>query len=145
MHAPTSRRLLLKLTAGLPLALPVFDAVAADQGGLSLYPVRHQPATPAGAIVLVDRDITGFAGDGYYLYPDWGKPVVYEVRDSAGDLAFHYPGAGEPLWVMAAGNGRVRFSGRVEGVLSVGGDAAADHFLATGRWPLLDVPGKPPA
>lgn len=147
MSGQSSRRTLLKLAVALPVSLPVFDVVAAvDHGAQAVYPVQNQPRSATvstGAIVVIDRTVTAWDGDGYYLYPDWGQPVVYQVRRQGNKLAFHYPGNDTPLWHMASGDGKVLFSGRVDGVLSKASDAAAvARIMADTNLPLLEVPAQ---
>jgi len=142
MNPVASRRQLLKLASGLPLSLPVLALADVLPDTLALHAVASQP-TEAGAVrdtlVMVDTGITNFAGDGYYVYPDWGNPVIYIVRARAGRLAFHYPGSNldsnKPLWTMAA-NTPLHFSGRVE--------ALVDARMATPvSLPVLSVPALP--
>lgn len=143
MQMPTSRRRLLRLAAALPASLPVFALALTDAPGRYAYhPVENRfGGVPDGAIVLVDEETATFSGDGFYLYPDWGTPVVYEVRATAGGLAFHYPGRPEVLWRLAGGLAGVRFSGRVEGVIDAAGlrHLAQQHSLHPLHVPELPV------
>jgi len=116
----TSRRLVLKLAAAIPAALPVFGIAASVGSTLKYHLVREQVSAAgvqAGTLVLVDTGVSSFTGDGYYLYPDWGRPLVYEVKRRGDRLDFHYPGMGTPLWAMSAAHADARFSGRVEGIV----------------------------
>lgn len=124
----TSRRLVLKLAAAIPAALPVFGIAAGAGSTLKYHLVREQisaAGVQAGTLVLVDTGVSSFAGDGYYLYPDWGRPVVYEVKRRGDRLDFHYPGGGKPLWHMSAAHADARFSGRVEGIVDTDMDTEA--------------------
>lgn len=153
MSLHPSRRKFLKLATAIPVSLPVVGVLAnevlADTGGASLhvYPVSSQPGqtgTRAGAIVLVDSDVKHFQGTGYYLYPDWGNPVVYEVRANNNLLAFYYPGGDRPLWQMSSGSTQAVFSGRVEGVLATHSDLEKiERATGVNGWPLLEVPDQP--
>ena len=90
------RRRLLQLSVTLPVSLPVFSVLASPDNNITYYLVNNQESATGiikGAIVLVDSGINVFHGDGFYLYPDWGQPVVYEVRQKANRLAFHFPAA----------------------------------------------------
>lgn len=141
------RRCLLKLAAALPVSLPLY-AVA---DGANRHLVRHPIASTgcghnieAGAVALVDTSVTQFSGPGFYLYPDWGKPVVYEVRMAGERLAFHYPGENAALWHIASDSKdteQVLFSGRVEGIVAA--DTLCADELANLR--VLSVPALPMA
>lgn len=139
MTVSASRRQLLKLTSAVPLSLPVLAWADVQPQALAVHEVVAQP-TAAGLVrntlVLVDTGITTHAGDGYYVYPDWGNPVVYEVRARDGRLAFHYPGSGKALWTMAA-NTPVQFSGRVEALVA----ETSSNTVAS--MPALSVPALP--
>jgi len=115
------RRRLLKLSTTLVVSLPVFTASASRDSNIAYHLVKNQESATGvikGAIVLVDTSINDFHGDGFYLYPDWGQPIVYEVRQKANRLAFHYPGCDRVLWELSPEQSIARFSGRVEGVLN---------------------------
>lgn len=146
MQSQYARRKLLKLAATLPVSLPVFNVIAGeDVHSLSYHLVKNQvtgAGIQEGALVLVDSFTRGFSGDGFYLYPDWGNPVVYEVRSQGNSLVFYYPGLGDPLWEMAAAHDGVRFSGRVEGVVNFQ-PADAPGMLAQANLRVLEVPALP--
>ena len=149
MNQP-DRRKILKLAGALPVSLPVLTfARGAVKGSLAYHMVNNQVTASgirAGTLVLVDSAVNEFGGDGFYLYPDWGSPVVYEVKARAGKLAFFYPGQGSPLWEMHPGHDNSRFSGRVEGILRMHTDLEEDTArLAVQGIPLLDVPALPVA
>lgn len=120
MSSGPTRRILLKLAAALPVSLPLVKLHAGTGNGILKYRLVKNQVTgsgiQAGAMVLADCSVNTFAGDGFYLYPDWGNPVVYEVKARGGRLAFHYPGADSALWETSANHKDNRFSGRVEGV-----------------------------
>ena len=94
------------------------------------------------AVAVVDTSVTTFKHDGLYLYPDWGKPVVYDVRSYGEQLAFFYPGASEnaiPAWRIIDKRGAKMFSGKVEGILE---SESVKHFKTTNlSW--LQVPELP--
>ncbi len=116
----SGRRRLLQLSATLPVSLPVFSVLCAPKTNITYHLVKNQESAAGvikGALVLVDSGINVFQTDGFYLYPDWGQPVVYEVRQTANRLAFHYPGNDKVLWVSGPEQSMARFSGRVEGIL----------------------------
>jgi len=122
-HTSSARRRLLQLSVTLPISLPVFTASVSLGTRVSYHLVKNQESAAGvieGAVVLVDSDINVFQGDGFYLYPDWGQPIVYEVRQKANRLAFHYPGNDLVLWELSPEQSMARFSGRVEGVVNSG-------------------------
>jgi hypothetical protein len=124
-------------------------ATEQGSGSLAYHLVSSQVTVSgvrAGTLVLVDSAVSEFAGDGFYLYPDWGNPVVYEVKARSEKLAFYYPGQELPLWEMLPGQDSSRFSGRVEGILSMHPEAESDiaGFAAQGIQQ-LDVPKLPVA
>jgi hypothetical protein len=142
LHA---RRKLLKLAASLPVSLPVFQVLADNRrADLHIYAVFDQPGQAearSGAVVLVDSAVKQFQGEGYYVFPDWGKPVVYEVRQKNRMLEFYYPGGDKPLWQMSSGNPQAVFSGRVEGLLSADSDKErVERYMANHNLPALQVP-----
>ena len=146
MSVCASRRKICRLAAGIPFALPIYRLSAADSTAEPLCFIRLDTAAArhslqADSLVLVDTRVTRFEGDGLYVYPDWGKPVVYEVRgDGRGGLEFFYPGSNKRLWRMNAGNPAAHFSGRAAGWLLPGqtpGPALANHFTE------LQVPSLP--
>jgi len=147
-----SRRTFLTLATSLSVSLPIFTLQARPAAKEFAYHLVDKQFTAngikQGALIIVDELITEFVGDGFYLYPDWGKPIVYEVRKINGQLAFYYPGMApgqKPLWSASLqqkqGSG---FSGRVEGIL---GDTAAEVLEKYSQTPyrLLQVPESPPA
>jgi len=148
MNTPDSRRRLLKLAGSLPLALPVITlAQGSNDSGLAFLRVQNQ-VTATGVhkdtMVIVDASVTTFDGNGYYLYPDWGQPVVYEVRLQNARLAFYYPGTSQRLWSMTSVPAVSMFSGRVEGILNIDGDEAHLNQLVTARnLQRLEVPTFP--
>ena len=73
-----------------------------------------------------------FEGGGFYLYPDWGQPIVYEVRQKASRLAFHYPGSDRVLWELSPEQSMARFSGRVEGVVNSGEARSSRQITQSG-------------
>lgn len=146
MTVGTHRRRLLKLAASIPVSMPVLGlAKSSDQDLFSYYPLknREMPAKiSAGRVVIVDDSIGVFSGDGFYLYPDWGSPVVYEVKRQGSILSFYFPGHDKSLWQMNAANDGARFSGRVEGILDEG-DARDELFSTVHELRLLKVPDLP--
>ncbi len=141
------RRRLLQLSVTLPVSLPVFSVFASQDNKIAYHLVNNQASAAGvikGAVVLVDSGINVFHGDGFYLYPDWGQPVVYEVRQKANRLAFHFPGSDRVLWELSPEQSMARFSGRVEGVLNSEEPDTA-KLLNPGQDPLqaLQVPRLP--
>lgn len=138
-----SRRSLLKIATGIPISLPIFKVMATqDLATLSCHRVKNQITAEGikqGTVVLVDKDINEFDGNGFYLYPDWGQPLVYEVRKKGNRLAFHYPGLDKVLWQSSANHQNAGFSGRVEGVL----DLAQQSRTSLESVPVLEVPALP--
>lgn len=147
MTLSTSRRRLLSLAAALPASLPVFSVAAGNDRTLAFHRVTNPPAgsgVAAGTLVLVDPAIGRFAGEGLYLFPDWGSPVVYAVRAREAMLTFFYPGLDTPLWQLSATHADARFSGRVEGIIDPGTDQ--DILLALQdreSVQVLEVPERP--
>ena len=145
MNRP-DRRQLLKLAAALPGGLPVFGLAAGGEAdGFSYYLVKNQvtgTGVRAGALVLVDAGVGRFAGDGYYLFPDWGTPAVYEVKARGNALVFYYPGGGRPLWTISAAHADARFGGRIEGMLD---DNMPQDMLTAASLRVLEVPERPVA
>lgn len=143
LSAKPSRRRLLKIAAGMPISLPVFKALASESSStLSFHKVKNQftaQGIKQGTIVLVDNNIQEFLGDGFYLYPDWGQPIVYEVKKRGNSLSFHYPGLERELWQVSVNHQNARFSGRVEGVL----DANEQSHSGFESLAALDVPEFP--
>ena len=119
-----TRRKFLKLVSALTASLPVVNLKATENKGFVYYIVKNQHSetgVQAETIVLANHKVKEFSGDGYYLYPAWGSPAIYEVRqDESNDkrsLVFYYPGSIRPLWKMALTKNEIHFSGRVEGLL----------------------------
>lgn len=137
------RRSLLKLGAAVPLGLAVWSP-GVNAGSLAYLEVRDvfdQPAFAPGDHVVADTAQTGFAGEGLYLYPDWGTPRVYQVREaSAGRLVFSRPGCGSVLWTQT---GAPRFAGRAVGLVKAG--ERGRLRLLHGACAALQVPELPAA
>lgn len=137
------RRHLLTLSllpAGLPLARAVrggtADAFVAVSDGAAA------PLFKAGDHLLADPLSTAFAGAGLYLYPDWGRPRAYLVRETApGVLGFFSPAGRRLLWTMPARG--ATFAGRVTGWLPARDEAGIALLYA--RHSELFVPELPPA
>lgn len=138
-----SRRSLLKMATGISISLPILNVMATeDPATLSYHRLKNQMTAEGinqGTVVLVDKAINEFDGNGFYLYPDWGQPLVYEVRKKGNRLTFHYPGVNKVLWQLSANHQNARFSGRVEGVL----DLAQQSRASLQSMPALDVPELP--
>lgn len=112
------------MATSLSVSVPLFSLQAKPAANEFAYHVLEKQITAdgikQGALVIVDELVTEFSGDGFYLYPDWGKPIVYEVRKRNDQLAFYYPGMSmgqQPLWSVSRQLQECRFSGRVEGIL----------------------------
>ena len=122
MAIQLSRRKLCGLAAGAPVFLPVFGLAAARTGKDVLFRVDNSHADPVirrGSMLIVDTTISGFAGDGLYIYPDWGNPVVYEVTcGNNGYLEFRYPGKQNLLWRMRQDASLAVFSGKATACLA---------------------------
>jgi hypothetical protein len=123
-----TRRNFLKLVSALAGCLPVVNIKAGDHRPLSsplaFYLVKNQhcvAGVQAETIVLANPEVSNFSGDGYYLYPAWGTPAIYNVRQNVMNekhsLVFYYPGSNKPLWEMTMSEKERQFSGRVEGVV----------------------------
>jgi len=143
MNHDTYRRKLLRLTATLPVSLPVFSMQTQDAGHTRMIYPLNSPAGMStahyGSVVLADTAVNKFRGDGFYLYPDWGSPVVYEVKQRGNRLFFHYPGKAKCLWQISPSSQEARFCGLVTGILdkSVYAIEEADNLQ------LLHVPERP--
>lgn len=142
------RRKFLKMTASLaPLSysVSVFALEGKSSDSTTLHFIEKQYTNEGireGAVVVVDTSANTFEHDGLYLYPDWGKPVVYDVRRCAEQLAFYYPGAPEnaiPAWHITEKRGAKLFSGKVEGILET---ESIKHF-ETDNLSWLQVPEYP--
>jgi hypothetical protein len=123
-----SRRKFLKLISALSASLPVVNVKAGDSRQLTYslvyYIVKNQHSAKgvqAETIVLVNPKVIDFTGDGYYLYPAWGSPAIYDVRQDLKkekhSLVFYLPGSNKPLWEIAMSEKEKQFSGRVEGLV----------------------------
>jgi len=142
------RRKFLKMTASLaPLSysVSVFSLEEKPGGSTTLHYVEKQYTDEGireGAVVVVDTSVNTFEHDGLYLYPDWGKPVVYDVRRSGEQLAFYYPGAAGnamPAWCVTDKRGAKIFSGKVEGML----EPESVKHVKTANLSWLQVPELP--
>jgi hypothetical protein len=112
---------------------------------LKLLVVRDAQALPvfaAGDLWLADTRQTRFAGDGIYLYPNWGAPRPYSINlvELAGQgqlLEFRNPGSRQLLWTQSAALDDP-FAGRL-----------VEHFSKpfahnrTSNYPLLRLPALP--
>jgi hypothetical protein len=135
------------MATGIPISLPIFKVLATEeQATLSYHRVKNQMTAEGikqGTVVLVDTDVNDFDGNGFYLYPDWGQPLVYEVRKKDNSLTFHYPGLDKVLWQLSANHRDARFSGRVEGVLDLTQQSQAKWQVSLESMSVLDVPELP--
>ncbi|MDG2175550.1 MAG: twin-arginine translocation signal domain-containing protein [Gammaproteobacteria bacterium] len=124
----STRRNFLKLVSALAGCLPVVNLKAGDHRQLSsplaFYLVKNQHSATgvqAETIVLANPEVSNFTGDGYYLYPAWGTPAIYNVRQDVMNekhsLVFYFPGSNKPLWKMAISEQERQFGGRVEGLV----------------------------
>ena len=98
------RRRLLQYT-GAGCALAALPAIASAGTSLRAFQVQDAVALPRfnmGDLVVADTSIGRFAGAGFYLYPSWGEPRLYEVQGTAGRLEFRNPGSGMLLWTQSA-------------------------------------------
>ncbi len=139
------RRGLLKAlgVSGLALGLPE-RRVAAEMGleNVYFYLVRDDAHIihGLGTCLVVDAACRHFVGNGLYLYPDWGSPQVYLVRETApGILQFSTP-EGTPQWQLRARPDQVPFSARV--VVSLPSGSIESREIMT-TIPRLQVPHLP--
>jgi hypothetical protein len=145
------RRQLLRLSAlSVSLAAPFsamrpFARAAAPGGVLAFTEVRDAGAAPlieAGDHLLIDTAQMAFSGEGLYLYPDWGRPRAYRVRETVpGRLGFFDPARPALLWSMPAAASR--FAGRVSGRLAARDEQAIAFLHAA--YSELSVPEFPHA
>lgn len=141
MNHLLSRRKLCQLAVSLPISAPLAGiAFAESHSDFSYIRVNNDAALPflsKGDFALVDSEVTIFTGDGLYIYPDWGNPVIYEVRlNSENTMEFYYPGKQKILWKINSNNPDARFAGRVTGRVTA-------EFIATDATTILQVPELP--
>jgi hypothetical protein len=124
----------------------VYSLAVEDKNTLYYHVVKNQVTAAGvkpGTLVLVDSQVNSFQGDGYYLYPNWGTPVVYEIKARQGNLIFYYPGMETPLWKITANTSTV-FGGRLEGVVGqVLDDAAINGMPGMDKFQKLTIPTLP--
>ena len=97
------------------------------------------PLLAAGEGLLVDTRTGVFQGEGVYLYPAWGQPRPYLVREEAVQgaiqLGFYHPLTRALMWRHSLAGDR-QFAGHLAGQLSVAEVAAS-------RIPMLRLPVRP--
>lgn len=134
------RRELLRFggAGSLLAAMPLQGAAGPHVTSLRRFVIADTKALPLlvpGSTVGVDVSVTSFAGDGIYLYPAWGRPRPYLVREvGQGSLVFSDPASGREFWCQ-----------------TLQGDAFAGLLLADGACsprqlaasPVLQVPAYP--
>ncbi len=141
------RRLILQI-AGLTWAAGparlLFASTKAEPG-FKLLVMKDDQALPrftAGDLLLVDTRQTRYAGEGIYLYPNWGAPRPYAVSlvGTAGArqmLEFRNPGNEQLLWTQSPALDD-QFAGRFVQHFS------KPHVVSkTGDYPLLRLPDQP--
>jgi hypothetical protein len=141
------RRLILQI-AGLTFAAgPTRLLLAKSTPGtdLKLLVVKDDQALPrfaAGDLLLADTRHTRFAGDGIYLYPNWGAPRPYAVSMVATTgasqmLEFRNPGNHQPLWTQSLALDD-QFAGKLVAHFST-----PPLARETRDYPLLRLPDQP--
>lgn len=144
------RRRLLQYSLGMPLCLPTFLTAKAYSGisndqAVSFVEIKNDLAAPiisCGDYLLVDTQVTSFQGNGIYLYPDWGQPGTYEIKnESNGVLGFYYPGQETRLWTLTANENETLFAGQALRTVSFNSQQQSLDVLE--KYDALHVPSLP--
>ena len=142
------RRHLIKLGAAGLLLVPVSPILASDEqiSALNVVAIGDDVAAPLfkeGDYLLADCSITGFSGEGLYLFPAWGQPRVYLVTLTPGvskqepaALEFRNPASGDLQWTQTLA-GESLFAGKICGRVSEASELAGFKLAA------LSVPQFP--
>lgn len=144
-----ARRQLLKLATALPLSLSGYKGVAANNtetdSVISFLEVKDEVAAPVlkqGDHVLLDTGVNFFKEEGVYLYPTWGRPRAYLVKEGPkGVLCFYNPGQKNVLWTMESRIEEELFAGRAIGVLAADSTEQINRLVT--EYSLLNVPELP--